>query len=107
MRYLLSVIDHETGSATPAEITRIDAFNDRLVAQGQWVLACGLAEPSSAAVFSPGDPTPVPGPLYHGDDYVSGLWIIDVADRPTAEEVAREAASACGRRVELRPFFGA
>jgi len=32
MRYLVSVIDDTTGSATPAEMAVIDAFNDRLKA---------------------------------------------------------------------------
>jgi hypothetical protein len=34
MRYLVSVIDDRTGSATPTEMAAIDAFNDRLEAEG-------------------------------------------------------------------------
>ena len=30
MQYLMSVIDDTTGSATPAEMTKIDAFNERI-----------------------------------------------------------------------------
>ena len=32
MQYLVSVIDDQTGSATPDEMAAIDAFNDRLQA---------------------------------------------------------------------------
>jgi hypothetical protein len=48
MQYLASVIDDKTGSATPAEMAAIDAFNDRLEAEGHWVFAGGLNSPSTA-----------------------------------------------------------
>ena len=41
MKYLVSVIDDKTGSATPAEMAAIDAFNERLEAEGHWVFAGG------------------------------------------------------------------
>jgi len=53
MRFLISVMDTSTGSATSEEMAAIDVFNDRLVADGHWVLACGLAArplPSSSTV---------------------------------------------------------
>lgn len=37
MQYLFSVIDDGTGSATPTEDADVDAFNDRLQADGHWV----------------------------------------------------------------------
>ena len=51
MQYLVSVIDDTTGSATGNEMAAIDAFNDRLRADGQWVFAAGLASPSTATVI--------------------------------------------------------
>jgi hypothetical protein len=39
MQYLVSVIDDGTGLATPTEEADIDAFNDRLRADGHWVFA--------------------------------------------------------------------
>jgi hypothetical protein len=51
MQYLVSVIDDKTGSATPTEMAAINAFNDRLEAEGHWVFAGGLASPSSATVI--------------------------------------------------------
>ena len=43
MQYLVSVIDDNTGSATATEMAAINAFNDRLEADGHWVFAGGLA----------------------------------------------------------------
>ena len=50
MQYLVSVIDDRTGTATPTEMAAIDAFNDRLQAEGHWVFA-GLGSPSTATVI--------------------------------------------------------
>ena len=42
MQYLVSVIDDTAGLATADEMAAIDAFNDRLRAEGHWVYANGL-----------------------------------------------------------------
>lgn len=105
MRFVISVIDSTTGSATPAEIDAIDTFNARLVADGHWVLACGLAAPSSATVIDGRGPTPVrtDGPLVPAPEYVSGFWMVDAPDHDAAVALATEASRCCNRRVELRP----
>ncbi len=51
MQYLVSVIDDQTGSATTDEMAAINAFNDRLEADGHWVFAGGLESPSTATVI--------------------------------------------------------
>ena len=50
MQYLVSVIDDTAGLATPDEMAAINAFNDRLEAEGHWVFAGGLGSPSTATV---------------------------------------------------------
>jgi len=50
MQYLLSVVANGTESASPGEAAAIDAFNDRLRAEGYWVFGNGLAGPSAATV---------------------------------------------------------
>lgn len=107
MRILVSVIDHETGSATAAEIVAIDALNDRLRADGRLVLACGVSDPSEARVVDArGDQEPVfsEGPLHDTKEYVSGFWVLDVGEVSDGEviAVAAEASRACNRRVEVR-----
>ena len=51
MQYLVSVIDDTAGLATEDEMAAIDAFNDRLIAEGHWVFAGGLGAPISATVI--------------------------------------------------------
>jgi hypothetical protein len=41
MQYLVSVIDDKTNSGTPDEMAAINAFNDRLEAEGHWVFEEG------------------------------------------------------------------
>ena len=52
MQYLLTVIDGSdpaTGGSGPAdEEAAIDAFNERLQAEGHWVFAGGLGSPDPA-----------------------------------------------------------
>lgn len=107
MQYLISVIDDTTGSATPAEMAAIDAFNERLVADGHWVFAGGLAAPGAASVVDDrGDRTVVTdGPFIESKEYLSGLWIVDAPDREVALRLAAEGSLCCNRRVELRPFL--
>jgi hypothetical protein len=42
MQYLVPVIADTSDLATGQEMTAIDAFNDRLIAQDRWVCAAGL-----------------------------------------------------------------
>ncbi len=47
----MKVPERNPGLATPEEMAAIDAFNDRLQAEGYWVFAGGLGAPSSATVI--------------------------------------------------------
>jgi len=107
MRYLISVIDETSGSATTAEMTAIDAFNDRLRADGHWVLAAGLGAPETATVIDHrgGEKLVVDGPFLESREFTAGIWIIEAPDRDTALALATEGSKACGRKVEVRPFL--
>jgi len=106
MKYLISVLDGGTGTGTEAEMAAIDAFNDSLEAEGHLVLLGGLASPREAAVLDNRDGTAIvsEGPFAELSEYVSGLWIVEAADRDTALRLAAEGSRACNRRVELRAF---
>jgi hypothetical protein len=108
MRYLLSVIDDKTGSATPDEMAAIDSFNDRLRAEGHWVFAGGLASPSTATVIDNRGDEPVltDGPYLESKEYLAGLWIVEAADLDVALKLAAEGAKVCNGKVEVRPFLG-
>jgi hypothetical protein len=109
MRFLISVIDDRTGSAAPEEMAAIDAFNDRLQAEGHWVVAGGITSPSEASVIDSRGAEPVitDGPLHESTEYIAGFWLVNAPDPHTAQSLASEASKACNRRVELRPLLGA
>ena len=107
MQYLVSVIDDATNSGTPEEQAAIDVFNDRLVAEGHWVFAGGLAGPSSATVIDNrgGEAMVTDGPFVESKEYLAGFWIIEAADLDVALNLAAEGSKACNRKVEVRPFL--
>jgi len=106
MRFMISVIDDRSNTATPEELASIDAFNDRLQDAGHWVLVGGLASPELSVVIDSGACVEHPGPLVDGPEWVSGFWAITAVDRAQAAELAHAGSRACGRRVELREFLG-
>ena len=99
MQYLISVIFDEAGLATLDEQAAIDVFNDRLVAEGHWVFAGGLAAPSSATVIdNRGEEAMVTdGPFLESKEYLAGFWIMEAADLDVALALAAEGSKACKR----------
>ena len=106
MRYLVSVIADGTELARPGEMAAIGAFNDRLRAQGYWVFADGLAEPSTATVVDGrgGEPLFTDGLFLESKEFLAGFWVIEAPDLDVALELAANGSKACNRKVELRPF---
>jgi len=109
MQYLVSVIDDKTGSATPAEMTAIHAFNERLQAEGHWVFAGGLGAPDTATVIDNrgGEALFSDGPFVETKEHLAGFWIIEAPDLDEALRLAAEGSKRCNRRVEVRPFLDA
>ena len=108
MKFLIAVIDSTENSGTADEMVAIDAFNERLQREGQFVLALGLHAPDTANVIDNRGDEPIvsSGSLFTSDEHYSGVWIIEVADDATAQRLALEASRACNRRVEIRRFHG-
>jgi len=106
MKFLISVIDDLSNSGTPAEMEAINAFNDGLRENGQWIFAWGLQAPETATVIDNrnGANAETGKPLFDAKENFSGLWLIDAADAETAKKLAYEASKACNRKVELRPL---
>ncbi|WP_028925521.1 YciI family protein [Pseudonocardia acaciae] len=107
MQYLVSVIDDRTGSATADEMAAIEAFNERLRAEGHWVFAGGLASPSTATVIDNrgGEALFTDGPFLESKEHMAGFWIIDAPDLDVALQLASEGSKHCNRKVEVRPFL--
>ena len=107
MRYLISVIDDQTGSGTEDELAAIDAFNERLRSDGHWVFAGGLGAPSTATVIDNrnGEAVFTDGPFVESKEYLAGFWVIEAPDLDVALKLAAEGAKSCNRKVEVRPFL--
>jgi hypothetical protein len=108
MRFLISVIDSDSGTASSSEMAAIDEFNEKLQADGYWVIAVGIASTSEAKTIDNRSGAGVlkTGSSLYGTVYMSGFWIIDVPSSELALELAREGSKACNRKVELRPLLG-
>ncbi len=107
MQYLLSVIDDTFCSATADEMHHIDAFNDRLRADGHWVFAGGLGAPSLSTLVDGrrSDAMLSDGPYAETKEWLSGFWIVEAVDLDVALKLAAAGSKACNRRVEVRPFL--
>ena len=108
MQYLFSVIHDNAGLATETEMAAIDAFNDRLQAEGHWVFAGGLGSPSTATVIDNryGEAVFTDGPFVESKEYLAGFWVIEAPDLDVALELATEGSKHCNRKIEVRPFLG-
>jgi hypothetical protein len=107
MQYLVSVIDEKANNGTQEEMDAVDVFNDKLIADGYWVFAGGLAATSTATVIdNRGDePIVTDGPFVETKELLAGFWIIQAPDLDVALTLATEGSKACNRKVEVRPFL--
>lgn len=107
MQYLVSVIDDNAGLATSNEMPAIDAFNDRLRANGHWAFAGGLGSPGTATVIDNrgGEAVFTDGPFVESKEYLIGFWVIEAPDLDVALRLAAEGSKHCNRKVEVRPFL--
>jgi hypothetical protein len=107
MQYLVSVIHDSASLATPDEMAAIDVFNDRLIAEGHWVFAGGLATPGSATVIDNRGEEALftDGPFLESKEYIVGFWVMEAADLDDALKLAAAGSKACNRKVEVRPFL--
>jgi hypothetical protein len=108
-QYLMSVLAEGTELASPDEMATIDAFNDRMRADGHWVFAAGLAAPASATVVDArhGEPVITDGPYVETKEHIAGFWIVEAPHLDVALRLAAGGSKACNRRVELRPILEA
>lgn len=108
MRFVIFVIDGSANTATGSEMHDIDAFNERLEANGNFIFAAGIGEPSSGTLIDNrlGLGSVESGSLWQGQEHYSGFWLIQADNLEQAKELAAAGSRACNRRVELRPFLG-
>src|SRR5579863_7730588 len=94
MMYLFCVIDGSRPapgrSAAVDEEAALDSFNERLQAEGHWVLAGGLGAPGSATVIDNRDGAGLvsDGPFVESKEYLGGFWVIEAPDLDVALKLA-------------------
>jgi hypothetical protein len=106
MQYLVSVIDDKSNPGSTNRRPAISAFNERLIAEGYWVFAGGLADPDNATVIDNRGEQPVfsDGPFVESKEYLAGVWLWEVPDLDVALALGAEASKICDRKIEVRPF---
>jgi hypothetical protein len=106
MRYLVSVIDDKDKPGSTDREPAISEFNERLIAEGYWVFAGGLADTGAATDIDNGGEQAVlsDGPFVESKEYLAGVWVWEAPDLDVALELATEASKICDRKIEVRPF---
>ena len=106
MQYLVSVIDDKSSPGSSDRRPAISEFNERLIADGYWVFAGGLADPDAATVIDNRGEQPMlsDGPFVESKEYLAGVWVWEAPDLDVALELAAEASRVCDRKIEVRPF---
>lgn len=107
MRYVIFVIDSPGNPANSDEMKHIDAFNEKLQNDGNWITAAGIKQGSEATLIDNRNNKNYVqmGSLFDGPDYYSGFWLIEAESDEHAKQLALEGSLACNRRVELRPYL--
>ena len=109
MQYLISVIDDSSNPGRADRRPDISRFNERLIADGYWVFAGGLADTDAATVVDNRGEQPVfsDGPFVESKEYLAGVWVWEAPDLDVALGLATEASKVCDRKIEVRPFLSA
>lgn len=114
-KYLLSVFgpaergefsDYASKEEMLQSFADTGAFNDKLVREGYFVYADGLAEATTATTVDGQGAEPVytDGPYLETKEHLGGFWIIEAPDLDVALALAAEGSKACRDKVEVRPF---
>lgn len=107
MRYIIFVIDGPNNPANPDEMKHIDAFNEKLQSNGNWITAAGIRPGADATVIdnraNKGEVKS--GSLCDDPEFYSGFWLIEADSDESAHQLALEGSLACNRKVELRPYI--
>ena len=107
MQYMVSVIDDIDDPGSTDRQPLISEFNKRLMAEGYWVFAGGLADPDAATVVDNRGEQPVfsDGPFVESKEYLAGVWVWEAPDLDVVLKLAAEASQVCDRKLEVRPFL--
>lgn len=104
--YQVENFDEEQRAWLRGIVEFMEQLNTELAAAGELVAAEGLTAPSEARVVRPhGDDTvTTDGPFAEAKEVLAGFWVIDVASRERAEEIAARVVRFVNAPIELRPI---
>lgn len=104
--YHVENFDEEQRAWLRGIVEFMEQLNTELAAAGELVAAEGLTAPSEARVVRPnGDDTvTTDGPFAEAKEVLAGFWVIDVASRERAEEIAARVVRFVNAPIELRPI---
>ncbi|NMO05218.1 hypothetical protein HH308_28770 [Gordonia sp. TBRC 11910] len=107
MQYLISVLDDRDNPGSDDRQPAISVFNERLIADGHFVFAGGLADTDTATVVDNrgGETLLTDGPYVESKEYLIGVWVWEAPDLDVALKLAAEASNVCDRKIEVRPFL--
>jgi hypothetical protein len=107
LKFVIFVIDGPNNPANPEEMANIDAFNDHLRREGNWVTAAGIVGPDRATLIDnrDGKGDIREASLFDSPEYYSGFWLIEANAEEDAKKLALAGSLACNRKVELRPYI--
>ena len=103
MKFVIFVLDSLSNSGSPEEMQKIDIFNEKLNADGNWVYACGIVSPKESFQidYRGANQSIQSGSIMSENEFVSGFWIIEASDLAEAKSLAAQGSKACNRKVEL------
>ena len=83
--YMMAIYQTEGANEPPAE-DGVDAFNEKLIAAGQWVYGDGLDPLSTTKVIRAkgSEVVTTDGPFAESKEVLGGYWMIEVASREEA-----------------------
>jgi len=108
--FLLSMRHGEPPADVAADMPQImadiDAFGERLKADGQWVYGGGLKPVETAQIIDGTGPDTVvtDGPFPEAKEHLGGFWIIDAPSHSDAMTIAAEASRVSRLPLEVREF---
>jgi hypothetical protein len=110
-QYMLSVI-HDPNQQMPEGddlmqlFADVEAVNQDIRKNGQWVFGGGLEHPNSATVVdNTGTKVSITdGPYVETKEMLGGFWVVELPDLDAALQLAERASKACRGPVEVRPF---